>query len=194
MVDLPLFPLPVVLFPGTRLPLQIFEPRYLRMVKEAMKNESGFVMVQSLPGKAKSEPGQLFCSIGCYGEIADWHPLPNDLLGIELDGLHKVMIHTHRAEADGLLIGQCEYLAADQQTNVAEKHQALVQLLKDLQKHPMIELIGLEIDYRNATEVGYKLAEFLPFSPAEKQLLLESDDALLRLDAIQSLLQQLGGK
>lgn len=194
MVDLPLFPLPVVLFPGTRLPLQIFEPRYLRMVKEAMKNESGFVMVQSLPGKTKSEPSQPFCSVGCYGEIADWHPLPNDLLGIELDGLHKVMIHTHRAEADGLLIGQCEYLAADQQTNVAEKHQALVQLLKDLQKHPMIEMIGLEIDYRNATEVGYKLAEFLPFSPAEKQLLLESDDALLRLDAIQSLLQQLGGK
>jgi len=194
MVDLPLFPLPVVLFPGTRLPLQIFEPRYLRMVKEAMKNESGFVMVQSLSGKAKSEPGQPFCSVGCYGEIADWYPLPNDLLGIELDGLHKVMIHSHRAEADGLLIAQCEYLAADQQTTVAEKHQALVQLLKDLQKHPMIEMIGLDIDYRNATEVGYKLAEFLPFSPAEKQLLLESDDALLRLDAIQSLLQQLGGK
>lgn len=191
MVDLPLFPLPVVLFPGTRLPLQIFEPRYLRMVKEAMQSASGFVIVQTLSEEPVSVSENRFCSVGCYGEIVDWHPLPNGLLGIELDGLCKVMIHSHRQEEDGLLIGQCEYLAADKGISVAEKYQQRVVLLKN---HPMIERMGLDINYEDATDVGYKLAECLPFSPAEKQLLLESDDALLRLDAIQSLLQQLGGK
>ena len=42
MAEIPLFPLPMVLFPGGKLPLQIFEPRYLDMVKNCMREEIGF--------------------------------------------------------------------------------------------------------------------------------------------------------
>ncbi len=45
MAEIPLFPLPMVLFPGGKLPLQIFEPRYLDMVKNCMREEIGFGVI-----------------------------------------------------------------------------------------------------------------------------------------------------
>ncbi len=194
MIDIPLFPLPAVLFPDETLPLQIFEPRYLRMVKDSLKTGQGLVLVQSMPDQEPKVPTMPFYSVGCYGEIVDWNPLPNDLLGIELKGQRKVKIYDFRREHDNLYIGQCEYLPDEAAPSIAEKHQLLVQLLKDLQKHPMVETLGLDINYSNAREVSYRLASLLPFTIEEKQLLLEMDDALLRLDAIESMIRELGGQ
>lgn len=191
MVELPLFPLPVVLYPTTVIPLQIFEPRYLRMVKEALQNQTGFVMVQSLPEDQAKHGQSPFYSVGCYAKVVDWHPQANDMLGIEIEGQFRVRIHNYRSEQDSLLVGQCEPLEEPPKVLVAEKHQTLVRLAKELEEHPMVETFQTDIDYRDAAQVGYLLAELLPFASAEKQLLLESDDPLLRLEAIQSLLQQL---
>lgn len=192
MVELPLFPLPVVLYPTTVMPLQIFEPRYLRMVKESLQNQTGFVIVQSLPEKQVQNGDRSFYRVGCYAKVIDWHPQANDMLGIEVEGLFRVRIHNYRAEQDNLLVGQCEPIEDPSGVLVAEKYHLLVKLAKELEEHPMVETFDTEIDYRDAAQVGYLLAELLPFTPAEKQLLLESDDPLLRLEAIQSLLQQLG--
>lgn len=192
MHSLPLFPLPTLVYPGGLLPLQIFEPRYLRMVKDCIKNQTGFVVVQTSENIAASDDGG-FYDIGCYCEIADWHPLPDDLLGVDVRGVRKVRIHSHKAEQDNLLIGQCDYLAVEAPSLVGDKHQLLLRLLKDIQQHPMIEMMGLDIDYDDASDVGYRLAEFLPFSSEEKQLLLESESPLARLDAIQSMIRELGG-
>jgi len=192
MHSLPLFPLPTLVYPGGLLPLQIFEPRYLRMVKECIKNGTGFVVVQTADVE-KSGESQAFYKIGCYCEIVDWHPLPNDLLGIDTRGLRKVRIHGHKAESDNLLIGECEYLPVEEPVLMSEQHQLLLKLLKDIQKHPMVEMMALDIDFDDASDVGYRLAEFLPFSAEEKQLLLESDSPLARLDAIQTMIQQMGG-
>lgn len=194
MVELPLFPLPVVLYPTTVMPLQIFEPRYLRMVKESLQNQTGFVIVQSLPEERIKDGDRAFCLVGCYARVLDWHPQANDMLGIEVEGQFKVRIHDYRAEKDNLLVAQCEPIEEPSGVLVAEKYQLLVKLAKELEEHPMVETFDIEIDYRDAAQVGYLLAELLPFTPAEKQLLLESDDPLLRLEAIQSLLQQPGGR
>lgn len=192
MHRLPLFPLPTLLYPGGLLPLQIFEPRYLQMVKQCLKAGTGFVIVQTAEQDDSSAPEPFF-DIGCYCEINDWHPLPNDLLGIDVRGLRKVRIHSHQPEQDNLLMGQCEYLPVEEPTLMTDQHQVLLKLLQDIQQHPMIEMMGLDIDYQDASDVGYRLAEFLPFTGEEKQLLLESNSPLARLDAIQSLIHQLGG-
>lgn len=194
MVELPLFPLPVVLYPTTVMPLQIFEPRYLRMVKESLQNQTGFVIVQSLPEAQVQSSDSSFCHVGCYAKVIDWHPQANDMLGIEVEGQFRVRIHDYRAEQDSLLVGQCEPIEERSGVPVAEKYQLLVKLAKELEEHPMVETFNSDVDYRDAAQVGYLLAELLPFTPAEKQLLLESDDPLLRLEAIQSLLQQLGAR
>jgi len=192
MHALPLFPLPALVYPGGLLPLQIFEPRYLRMIKHCLQAGTGFVIVQTAEQGEDGLAGQFF-DIGCYCEVADWHPLPNELLGIDVRGLRKVRIHSHQAEPDNLLIGQCEYLPQEPPMLVSDQHQLLLKLLRDIQKHPVIEMMGLDIDYQDATEVGYRLAEFLPFTIEEKQLLLESDSALARLNTIESLIHHLGG-
>lgn len=192
MIELPLFPLPVVLFPGAELPLQIFEPRYLRMVKEVMKSSGGFVIVQSMPTAEHAATRDGFCTVGCYAEIKDWTPLPDNLLGIDVEGINKVRIHSHREESDKLLVGACEHLPEEVHFPVPEKHQSLVQLLQDLNKHPAIQDLGFAVDYNDASDVGKRLAEFLPFEAAEKQLLLETDDALIRLETIHSLIRQIG--
>ncbi|MDI3323478.1 LON peptidase substrate-binding domain-containing protein [Pontibacterium granulatum] len=194
MVELPLFPLPVVLYPMTVMPLQIFEPRYLRMVKESLQNQTGFVIVQSLPEEKVQNGDRSFYRVGCYAKVIDWHPQANDMLGIEVEGQFRVRIHDYRAEPDSLLVGQCEPIEEPSGVLVAEKYQLLVKLAMELEEHPMVETFDTDIDYRDAAQVGYLLAELLPFTHAEKQLLLESDDPLLRLEAIQSLLQQLGAR
>ncbi|MCV6590514.1 MAG: LON peptidase substrate-binding domain-containing protein [Marinobacterium sp.] len=192
---LPLFPLPTLVYPGGLLPLQIFEPRYLRMVKDCLKHGSGFVVIQTVESEHSTQTASenTFYEVGCYCEISDWHPLPGDLLGLEARGLYKVRVHSHHAENDNLLIGQCELLPAELQAQTGEQHQLLKKLMQDVEKHPMIQMLGLDIDYDNASELGYRLAEFLPFSGPEKQLLLESDSAMARLDAIQSLIRELNG-
>lgn len=194
MIELPLFPLPVVLFPTTAMQLQIFEPRYLRMVKESLQNQTGFVIVQSLPEDQIQGGDRSFCQVGCYAKVIDWHPQANEMLGIEVEGQFRVRIHDYRAEKDNLLVGQCEPIEEPSGVLVAEKYELLVKLAKELEEHPMVEAFATDIDYRDAVQVGYLLAELLPFTPGEKQLLLESDDPLLRLEAIQSLLQQLGSR
>ena len=77
--SLPIFPLGIVVLPGNIQSLQIFEPRYIEMVKDCMKTNAGFVIV--LQKDAIDE--QLSISDhGTYVEIIDFNTLPNGLLGI----------------------------------------------------------------------------------------------------------------
>ena len=98
--NLPIFPLGIVALPGTIQNLQIFEPRYTRMIKECMKNNHGFVITfqRKLSGKDDYEISER----GTYVEIIDFNNLPNNLLGITVKSLNKVSIkHIVKLE-DGL--------------------------------------------------------------------------------------------
>ncbi len=186
---IPLFPLPTVLYPGAYLPLQIFEPRYRRMVKECLQNNSGFIIVQTLETPAPDQAQ--FYMLGGYGEIFDWHPLPNEMIGIELKGLRKARIHRHAVAPDGLIIGEVELLPLECVTSLAPRYDELAGLLRDIQAHPLITALPFDIDYDDATDVSFRLAESLPFTREEKQLMLEMDNAEARLAKVLSVLQEL---
>jgi Lon protease-like protein len=66
-----LFPLNTVLFPGSTLPLQIFEQRYLTLIKDCMKQQNGFVTVLISEGKEVRKTPHIY-STGCYVEGIDW--------------------------------------------------------------------------------------------------------------------------
>ena len=85
---LPVFPLGLVVLPGTIQTLQIFEPRYLSMVKDCMNSESGFVITLSNDNIS----GESFMSQGTFVDIIDFNQLPNGLLGITVKGREKVSI------------------------------------------------------------------------------------------------------
>ncbi len=184
MVSLPLFPLPVVLFPGTRMPLQIFEPRYLRMVSDAFKQGQGFVIVQTRPEEEAVNGQTPFFDVGGYGEIVDFSPLPNDRLGIVVQGLRRVRIGQTRAEADNLLIGQCDWLMDEQAEAVPSRFEPLQVLLREMLKHPALKPLAGEEDVGNAVSLGFRLADWLPFSADDKQELLSCEGPGRRLQLI----------
>jgi uncharacterized protein len=93
--ELPIFPLPeVVFFPETTLPLQIFEPRYETLLKDAMEGDRtiGIQTISSDSRKdAQGRPGVL--AVGCAGEIVEHEPQEDGRSHIVLMGLYRYRIH-----------------------------------------------------------------------------------------------------
>ena len=88
METIPLFPLNSVLFPKGRISLQIFESRYVDMIRNSLKTQSGFGIVLINSGTEVAKTGQKLDihRTGTYCEVVDWNQLPNGLLGITAEG------------------------------------------------------------------------------------------------------------
>lgn len=84
---LPLFPLPVVLFPGATLPLHIFEPRYRRMLADCLASDSRFGLIR-LPGGV-DEPALPVDTVGCVAEITSVESLPDGRSDILVRGVSR---------------------------------------------------------------------------------------------------------
>jgi Lon protease-like protein len=90
-VTVPLFPLNSIVLPGGRIPLQLFEPRYIDMLTRCLKDDEGFVVVLLREG---AEAGSMasFYEVGTYVRIIDFQQLENGLLGITVEGESKVAV------------------------------------------------------------------------------------------------------
>ena len=116
-MEIPLFPLGSVLFPRGRMPLQIFEQRYLDLVRDCLKEDSGFGIAWIAAGAEVAHPGAgqpNLGEIGCYARIVDWDSLPNGLLGITIEGGERFRLSSARAEPNSLVMGEVE-MEADRQ-------------------------------------------------------------------------------
>ncbi|WP_325892487.1 LON peptidase substrate-binding domain-containing protein [Grimontia sp. NTOU-MAR1] len=101
-MQLGLFPLPLFLLPGGVTKLRIFEPRYVRLVKESMANDSGFVLAM--------KDGDAICRFGTHVKIVDFETLPDGLLGVTIRGISRVKLANIGQEEDGLWISDTEVL------------------------------------------------------------------------------------
>ena len=174
----PVFPLPLVLFPGGRLPLQIFETRYLDMIRQCMREQTGFVVTM-----ARREG---FSDLGCEVVIADFDQLDNGLLGVLCVGQQKMQLFNPHQQADGLWLADAAYAAEEPVKPVLDAHLGLVELLRSLQRHPTVAGLYPEIDDSDAGELGARLTELLPFDLETKQSLFELTDPVRRLDEIEA--------
>jgi uncharacterized protein len=190
---IPLFPLRSVLFPGGRLPLQIFEQRYIDLVSHCMKTDTGFGVCLVTKGEEVLKPGihQQVSRVGVYARIVDWDQLPNGLLGITVEGQRKFTVTDCWARDDKLLMGSVHWCAQDfigqDALPLTQEQDGLVDLLRDLMAHPLIESLGLEMDYSDQRQLGWRLSELLPVPAQQKQKLLEIDDTGERLREIENL-------
>jgi hypothetical protein len=189
---IPLFPLRSVLFPGGRLPLQIFEQRYIDLVSHCMKTESGFgVCLVTQGDEVVKSGGQQVSRVGVYARIVDWDQLPNGLLGITVEGQRKFNVTDCWSRDDKLLMGSVHWSAEDyvgqQALPLSHEQDGLVDLLRDLMAHPMIESLGLEMNFDDQRQLGWRLSELLPVPVHQKQKLLEIDDTAERLREIENL-------
>ena len=189
---LSLFPLSTVLFPRGKLPLRIFEPRYVDMVKKCMRMNRGFGILLIQRGaevrKEVSDDPVRFAGLGTEAMIVDFDQIEGNLLGILVEGVRRFRLVRSWEEEDHLLVGDIDYIEEEPSSELAKEDHNLVRILEELTKHPLVEKLNLNIDYSNAVEVSYRLAELLPIDPVIKQFLLELDTAENRISELKKLL------
>ena len=188
MKKLPLFPLPLVLFPGSVLPLQIFEIRYRRMVKELLADNGRFVVLQA---RNPDNSNNYFESIGTLSKIIDWQPMQNQMIGIQVEGEQRAKISGVTVASDGLLLGETIELHSDAGFRPEQYSARLAKISTHLEQHPLLSFRSVQLNAENAEAVSYQLASLIPFSGADKQRLLELNSSLQRLEMILSLLKDI---
>jgi hypothetical protein len=90
-------------------------------------------------------------------------------------------------------MGSVEYLPEERSASVAAEHAPLVEILRELMKHPLVEKLSLPVDYGDARSVGWRLAELLPLEPEIKQSLLQMNLPRERLTELRRLVEHLRG-
>ncbi|MEM8562947.1 MAG: LON peptidase substrate-binding domain-containing protein [Pseudomonadota bacterium] len=197
LTELPLFPLSGVLLPYGRMSLQIFEQRYLDLVRDCMKNESLFGVVWIKRGAEVAQSGSSSPELGDYGStarIVDWDQLPNGLLGLTIEGAQRFDLGSTSVRSNGLMVGEAALWEPPQPTETEARWQALVDVLQSLQTHPHVQRMNLQIDFEDAWQVGYTLLQLLPLEETLKYQLLgikHIDDLMAELD---TLLNQISGE
>ena len=183
-VDIPLFPLRTVLFPGAYLPLRIFEQRYLTMIRDCAQNNTGFGVCLIREGEEAVSPVKI-ADIGTHAQLVDFYTMEDGLLGVASVGTVRFTLVNSWKQDDGLLIGEVGILPEPPSCSLPEAYSLLGDVLgrfmeKVGDQYPDYEPANLQ----DAVWVGYRLSELLPLSGIEKQHLLELSDPIDRLQAL----------
>ena len=191
----PLFPLTINVLPGAFLPLQIFEPRYIDMVRRSLSNSEGFSIVLSKQENTYEESENLpYHNIATYVEIVDFDQLDNGLLGITVQGKQKIVIEDTWKQEDELIIGKIKKVREnDDDLSTDPVYVDLWNMVKEITNHPEIKKLNLELNLESSISVGYILASVLPLRPQEKQTILEFEDPRDKLDYLKEIIKRLGG-
>jgi len=201
MASIPLFPLNTILFPDGHLPLQVFEVRYLDMIKRCIARGEEFGVVSLLDGSETRVPEKqdTLSAAGTMARIMDWTaPLPG-LLQISCIGTTRFQVKAAEQLKHGLWMAEVDEVAEDmvvpvptEQQNVAN---ALGALIRSLQKKQISTAnMPLSPPYRldEAGWVANRWCELLRLDLEEKQRLLLQENPVLRLELIQDVLSENG--
>ena len=196
MEELPLFPLHGVLLPRGRMPLQIFEQRYLDLVRDCLKRDAPFGVVWIRRGAEVAERGRASADLGdwgCYARIVDWDQLPNGLLGVTIEGDGRFDLLGTRIEANGLVMARVEPRPAPPAVPMTPQWQAMLDVLQSLEIHPHVRRLAMQVDHGDAWQVAWGLAQLLPLDESLKYQWLGLDDADLLLAQLDLVLNPICG-
>ncbi len=191
MTTLPLFPLGTVLFPGGVLPLRIFEPRYLQLVKTCLRDNLEFGVV------LQNAQTPQFESVGTTAKIIDFDMQQLGLLLIRTRGGRRFRILTTHVDETKLVHAEVEWLEDDDVVTPSSDLAPTVTLLKNLiaqaeQQQPELDkrMILEPYRYEDCAWVANRLCEVLPIPAATKYKLMALEDPAARLRLVLHYLQQ----
>src|SRR5687767_11709920 len=110
-MQLPLFPLGTVLFPQGRLPLRVFEPRYVDLVRDCLRHTKPFGVVWIREGSEVVGPTDTMpklAQIGSLAQIVDWDALPDGRLGMTIEGGGKFRLLSTEQKPNYLIVAEVE--------------------------------------------------------------------------------------
>jgi Lon protease-like protein len=187
LTELPLFPLNTVLFPGGRLPLRIFEQRYMDMAKACLRERTPFGVCLIREGREVGAPA-IPAAVGTLARIAAWDMPQLGVLQITALGEQRFRILERHVQPDGLARASIEMMDEESDSAVPASCSACVKLLERVIEQ-QAGLLELPHRLDSATWVSSRLAELLPLPLPAKQELLELDNARTRIERLNELLR-----
>ena len=190
---LPVFPLSnFIIFPKTTVPLNIFEPRYIQMIDDAMKGDRIIGIIQ--PKKSGDLKKPNLYDVGCAGKITSFNETDDGRYLIILNGIcrFKIMEEVNNEN----LYRECEVKYEEYSNDLVEKSdeikfsdlKLIFQNLKSLFRKQGYEINWKEIEKQSLDQTINTLSMASPFSLEEKQVLLESKDLNIRKEKLEEIL------
>ncbi len=196
----PIFPLPgVVLFPGTYLPLHIFEPRYRQMTEAALAGDQVIGMILLRRAEDAMQPRAEIFEVGCAGRIVESERRPDGRFNLLLHGERRFRIEREES-ADTLYRSvQASLLAAPRFDELADDARARLGELRGELEARMLELVRLTAP-ASAEQLAERMRALDPIlllnalsfgldcPTLEKQSLLEAADPLAQGEILRRVL------
>jgi len=181
-IKTPLFPINAILCPRGRIPLQIFEPRYLDMVSDCLKTGTEFVAVLL---REDNDDINAFYRVGTLAKVVDFSRGTCDgLLAVTIEGLARVDLSLAVQQDDGLWLADAVILSEEEFVPLPERFIELRVVLEALVQHPFVHDLNMDIDFYDGRQVGWRLTELLPMENRQKQQLFELKDPIQRLSEL----------
>jgi len=189
----PVFPLAgALLLPGGQMPLNIFEPRYLAMIDDALCGDRVIAMVQPRTAISSGQAGPdddnpPLCEVGCLGRITAFQESGDGRYSVNLTGICRYRIVAEAAPKSGYRRCEIAIFAAELTDNDDEADVDREALLETFRKY--LKANEMEADWNsirrasNGTLVT-ALCMMSPYGPAEKQALLEAGDLKTRAETL----------
>ncbi|MCR8724959.1 LON peptidase substrate-binding domain-containing protein [Frigidibacter sp. ROC022] len=193
---IPLFPLPgVLLLPRARLPLHVFEPRYLAMVDDCLKTPDRLIgMVQPRQPAPGTDPGNGLQSIGCAGRLTGFSETEDGRYMISLTGVSRFRIR-------GLVDGFTPYLRAEVSWDGFERDRGKSETDPGFDREAFLSLLGrffarheLGTDWDSLRQADDELlinslSMLAPFEVEDRQALLEAPSLTTRRETLVALIE-----
>ena len=183
------FPLSgALLLPGGQLPLNIFEPRYLAMIEDALKTPERMIgMVQPI-----NNDGTLF-DVGCGGRISYFQENGDGRYMIALTGICRFILQTEQLTDRGYRCAKIDWGRFADDLKSSDDSIADREKLLDVMKQ-YFGVMGFEADWGQIEQSGNEqimntLAAVCPFDVAEKQALLEAQGLAKRADLLIAIME-----
>lgn len=189
---LPVFPLPgALLLPRADLPLNIFEPRYLEMVSDALSGERIIGIIQPRDDSDTAERPELM-KVGCAGRITSYAETPDGRMLVTLTGVSRFSIKSELAvdTAYRQVVADFKPFAIDlvMDLGAAEVNRpALLTAFKDYLTANNMSADWSEINAASTEVLVNTLSLLAPYPASEKQALLEAPDLKTRADVLVAL-------
>lgn len=193
---IPLFPLSRGVFPDGMLQLNIFEVRYLDLIRRCWREGTPFGVVWLAEGREVQVPGQVprLHPLGCEVLVRELNAVQPTLLRVRCQGTSRFTLDAHEAGPLGVWQGLVRHLPADEPLPVPVDLQHLADrlglVIADAQRRGLHDRLPIYPPYR-LDECGWvanRLAELLPIDADEAQRLLGEGDPVARLRRVAALL------
>ena len=184
--SIPLFPLDnVLLLPFGKLPLNIFEERYIKMTLDALRKHRMIGVIQP-----KNNNNELF-QIGCIGKITSYIETPDYRIVLNLEGVCRFIVHESNLSPAGYLQANIDFQDYVEDLNEMEPsidRTALIQKYSNFFKMKKLDIDKQVLAETSNLQLLSTLAMLAPFNKIDKQAILESPNIMQRIETINSIL------